>query len=37
LIVGVVALVGFIAWELRQEHPLFDVRLLRDRSLSSGD
>ena len=36
LIVGVMALVGFIAWELRQEHPLFDVRLLRDRGLSSG-
>ncbi len=36
LIVGAVALGGFIAWELRQDHPLFDVRLLRDRGLSSG-
>jgi EmrB/QacA subfamily drug resistance transporter len=36
LLIGVGALVGFIIWEARQNHPLFDVRLLRDRSLSAG-
>jgi EmrB/QacA subfamily drug resistance transporter len=33
---GALTLAGFIWWELRQSHPLFDVRLLRNRSLSSG-
>jgi EmrB/QacA subfamily drug resistance transporter len=36
LVAGGIALVGFVVWELRQDHPLFDVRLLRNRSLSSG-
>ena len=30
------ALVGFVAWELRQEHPLLDLRLFRDRALAAG-
>lgn len=28
--------VAFVAWELRQEHPLLDVRVFRNRSLSVG-
>jgi len=36
LVVGVAALIGFVVWESRQQHPLLDVRLLRDRSLSAG-
>ncbi len=36
LIVGVVGLVAFVAWELRTEHPLFDVRLFANRSLTAG-
>ncbi|MEW1847951.1 MFS transporter, partial [Nonomuraea angiospora] len=36
LVAGVVAAVGFVAWELRQRAPLLDVRLFRERSLASG-
>lgn len=36
LVVGVVSLVGFIVWELRQEHPLFDIRLFAHRGLATG-
>jgi EmrB/QacA subfamily drug resistance transporter len=36
LVVGLVGLVAFIAWELRQDHPLFDVRLFADRGLAAG-
>jgi len=36
LVVGVLALVGFVVWELRQEHPLLDVRLFANRSLTGG-
>lgn len=36
LVTGIVALIGFVVWELRQDHPLFDVRALRDRGMSSG-
>jgi hypothetical protein len=36
LLVGAVAAVGFVAWELRQEAPLLDVRLFRERGLASG-
>lgn len=36
LIVGVVAAVGFVLWERRQEHPLLDVRVFRNRMLGSG-
>lgn len=36
LLVGVVAAIGFVAWELRLAAPLLDVRLFRDRRLASG-
>ncbi|MEM7023445.1 MAG: MFS transporter [Pseudomonadota bacterium] len=36
LVVGGVALVGFIWWELREREPLLDVRLFRDRNLASS-
>jgi EmrB/QacA subfamily drug resistance transporter len=36
LLVGAVAAIGFVAWELRQEAPLLDVRLFRERGLASG-
>ncbi|HUF99588.1 MAG TPA: MFS transporter [Ilumatobacter sp.] len=36
LIVGVVALVGFIVWENRQIDPLLDISVFRDRSLAAG-
>ena len=36
LIMGIVGVVGFIFWELRQQAPLIDIRLFRERSLSSG-
>ncbi|MDG6109277.1 MFS transporter [Dactylosporangium aurantiacum] len=36
LLVGVVAAIGFVAWELRRPAPLLDVRLFRDRRLASG-
>ena len=36
LIVGVVALVGFIAWELRQTKPLLEIRLFANRGLAAG-
>ncbi|MFY1615908.1 MFS transporter [Micromonospora sp. WMMD736] len=36
LLVGVVAATAFVAWELRREAPLLDVRLFRDRRLASG-
>jgi EmrB/QacA subfamily drug resistance transporter len=36
LLVGVGGTIGFVAWELRQEVPLLDVRLFRKRGLSSG-
>jgi EmrB/QacA subfamily drug resistance transporter len=36
LVVGTFALVAFVLWELRRDHPLFDVRLFRNRSLSTG-
>ncbi len=31
-----IGLSGFVAWELRQEHPLLDVRLFRLRGFSAG-
>ena len=34
--VGLVGLVGFVAHELRTDHPLLDVRVFRNRALSSG-
>ncbi len=36
LAVGVLALVGFVAWELRQSQPLLEIRLFADRSLAAG-
>ncbi|MDG4816042.1 MFS transporter [Micromonospora sp. WMMD956] len=36
LLVGVIAAIGFVAWELRRAAPLLDVRLFRDRRLASG-
>ncbi|HEX2576281.1 MAG TPA: DHA2 family efflux MFS transporter permease subunit [Aquihabitans sp.] len=36
IVVGVVALLAFVAWERRQEHPLLDVRVFADRSLAAG-
>jgi EmrB/QacA subfamily drug resistance transporter len=35
-VVGVACIAGFIVWETRHSHPLLDVRLFRNRSLSSG-
>ena len=36
LIVGVVSLVGFIVWELRQTKPLLEIRLFANRGLAAG-
>lgn len=36
LAVGVVALLAFVAWELRQVEPLLDVRAFADRHLAMG-
>jgi EmrB/QacA subfamily drug resistance transporter len=36
LVVGLVALAVFIVWELRQDHPLFDIRLFSHRGLAAG-
>ena len=36
LVVGVVALVGFIVWELRQTQPLLEIRLFANRGLAAG-
>jgi EmrB/QacA subfamily drug resistance transporter len=36
LVAGAVALAAFAAWEHRQVHPLFDIRLFRDRGLAAG-
>jgi EmrB/QacA subfamily drug resistance transporter len=36
MIVGLVALAGFTAWELRQDHPLLDIRLFSHRGLATG-
>lgn len=36
LVVGVLALVGFAAWELRQEQPLLQIRLFAHRGLAAG-
>jgi EmrB/QacA subfamily drug resistance transporter len=36
LIIGVFALVAFVLWELRQEHPLLDPRIFKNRAFSGG-
>ena len=34
-VVGAVALTGFIAWELRSDHPMLDMRLFRNRGFAA--
>ena len=34
-VVGVLALIGFVVWELRV-HPILDLRVFRDRALATG-
>lgn len=34
--IGIVSLIAFALWELRQEHPLLDVRVFRNRWFSMG-
>jgi EmrB/QacA subfamily drug resistance transporter len=36
LVVGVAALLGFIAWELRNSRPLLEIRLFANRGLAAG-
>lgn len=36
MIIGIAAIAGFLFWELRHFEPLLDVRLFRERGLSSG-
>jgi EmrB/QacA subfamily drug resistance transporter len=36
LILGFLLIAAFILWELRQEHPLLDPRVFRNRALSTG-
>ena len=36
LVVGVLAALAFVAWELRHEHPLLEIRLFADRALATG-
>lgn len=36
LIIAIIAMAGFIVWELGQPEPLLDIRFFRERSLSSG-
>lgn len=36
IIVGIVAGLAFVFWELRQDHPLLDLRVFRNRSLAGG-
>ncbi len=36
LVVGIVSLLGFVAWELRHEKPLLEIRLFANRGLAAG-
>ena len=36
IVLGLVALTGFVLFEYRQDHPLLDPRLFSDRTLSAG-
>jgi EmrB/QacA subfamily drug resistance transporter len=36
VLIGVVALLAFVAWELRQAHPLLEIRLFANRGLAAG-
>jgi EmrB/QacA subfamily drug resistance transporter len=35
-LIGVLGIVAFVIWELRQEGPLLDLKLFRERGLASG-
>jgi EmrB/QacA subfamily drug resistance transporter len=34
--IGIVVLVAFVVWELRQDEPMLDIRLFRNRAFSTG-
>jgi EmrB/QacA subfamily drug resistance transporter len=36
LIVGGLAMIGFVIWELRVSHPILDLRVFRNRGLATG-
>ncbi|MEU7897322.1 MFS transporter [Nonomuraea sp. NPDC049152] len=36
LVIAVVALAGFVVWELRTEHPMVPLKLFRDRDFAGG-
>ena len=36
LLVGVAALIAFVVWELRVDHPILDLRVFRNRNLAAG-
>ena len=36
LVVGLAALAAFVVWELRQDHPLLDIRVFAHRGLAAG-
>jgi EmrB/QacA subfamily drug resistance transporter len=36
MVVGVIALLGFVAWELRQSKPLLEIKLFANRGLAAG-
>jgi EmrB/QacA subfamily drug resistance transporter len=36
MVVGLAALAVFVVWELRQDHPLLDIRLFAHRGLAAG-
>ncbi len=36
IVAGLIVLAGFVAWELRQAHPLLDPRIFRHRRLTAG-
>ena len=36
LVVGMAVIVGFVAWELRQDHPMLDPRVFQHRGLAAG-
>ncbi|GAA3590198.1 DHA2 family efflux MFS transporter permease subunit [Kribbella ginsengisoli] len=36
LAIGLIAAIAFVAWELRRQSPLLDLRLFRQRGLASG-
>jgi EmrB/QacA subfamily drug resistance transporter len=36
LIIGALALIGFVVWELRDSHPILDLRVFRNRELAAG-